>query len=47
MGTEEGCLSLVGVRKTTRYKMLIEYFDKNWNKKEYVSVALGSTNLSA
>ena len=29
---EEGCLSLVGVRKTTRYQN-IEYFDKNWNKK--------------
>lgn len=38
--TEEGCLSLVGVRKTTRYKNIeVEYFDKNWNKKEYVSVA--------
>ena len=32
--TEEGCLSLVGVRKTTRYKNIeVEYFDKNWNKK--------------
>ena len=29
--TEEGCLSLVGVRKTTRIE--VEYFDKNWNKK--------------
>ena len=32
--TEEGCLSLVGVRKTTRYQNIeVEYFDKNWNKK--------------
>ena len=31
---EEGCLSLVGVRKTTRYQNIeVEYFDKNWNKK--------------
>lgn len=30
----EGCLSLVGVRKTTRYQNIeVEYFDKNWNKK--------------
>ena len=32
--TEEGCLSLVGVRKTTRYQNNeVEYIDKNWNKK--------------
>ena len=32
--TEEGCLSLVGVRKTTRYQNIeVEYTDKNWNKK--------------
>ena len=31
---EEGCLSLVGVRKTTRYQNIeVEYLDKNWNKK--------------
>ena len=31
---EEGCLSLVGVRKTTRYQNIeVEYTDKNWNKK--------------
>lgn len=31
--TEEGCLSLIGVRKTTRYKDIeVEYFDSNWQK---------------
>ena len=31
--TEEGCLSLVGVRKTTRYQEIeVEYFDVNWKK---------------
>lgn len=31
--TEEGCLSLVGVRKTTRYQDIeVEYFDINWKK---------------
>ena len=31
--TEEGCLSLVGVRKTTRYEQIeVEYFDVNWKK---------------
>ena len=31
---EEVCLSLVGVRKTTRYQNIeVEYTDKNWNKK--------------
>ena len=31
--TEEGCLSLVGVRKTTRYQSIeIEYYDMNWKK---------------
>ncbi len=33
--TEEGCLSLVGVRKTTRYKDIeIEYQDMNWKKQK-------------
>lgn len=32
--TEEGCLSLVGVRKTKRYENIeVEYFDIQWNKK--------------
>lgn len=32
--TEEGCLSLVGSRKCTRYKMIeVEYSDINWKKK--------------
>ena len=32
--TEEGCLSLDGVRKTTRYQELeVEYYDFNWKKK--------------
>ena len=31
--TEEGCLSLDGVRKTTRYQnMEVEYYDQNWKK---------------
>lgn len=31
--TEEGCLSLDGVRKTTRYKNIeVEYFDSGWKK---------------
>lgn len=32
---EEGCLSLVGVRKATRYQEIeVEYFDRNWKKKK-------------
>ena len=31
--TEEGCLSLTGVRKTTRYENIeVEYYDINWKK---------------
>lgn len=31
--TEEGCLSLIGVRPTTRYQNIeVEYYDFNWNK---------------
>lgn len=31
--TEEGCLSLVGVRKTTRYQNIeVEYYDGSWKK---------------
>lgn len=31
--TEEGCLSLTGVRKTTRYENIeVEYYDMNWKK---------------
>ena len=31
--TEEGCLSLDGVRKTTRYQNIeVEYQDSNWKK---------------
>ena len=30
---EEGCLSLTGVRKTTRYENIeVEYLDMNWKK---------------
>ena len=30
---EEGCLSLTGVRKTTRYENIeVEYYDMNWKK---------------
>lgn len=33
--TEEGCLSLTGVRKTTRYeKIEMEYLDQNWKKQK-------------
>ena len=31
----EGCLSLTGVRKTTRYENIeVEYFDQNWKKQK-------------
>ena len=31
--TEEGCLSLIGVRKTTRYQNIeVEYLDGSWKK---------------
>ena len=31
--TKEGCLSLDGVRKTTRYQNIeVEYLDSNWKK---------------
>ena len=31
--TEEGCLSLDGVRKTTRYQNIeVEYLDSSWKK---------------
>ena len=31
--TEEGCLSLTGVRKTIRYQNIeVEYWDTNWKK---------------
>ena len=31
--TEEGCLSLTGVRKTTRYQnIVVEYYDGSWKK---------------
>ena len=31
--TEEGCLSLDGLRKTTRYeKITVEYYDMQWKK---------------
>lgn len=31
--TEEGCLSLPGARKTTRYQTIeVEYLDMNWKK---------------
>ena len=33
--TEEGCLSLAGTRKTTRYKNIeVEYSDQQWNRKK-------------
>ena len=33
--TEEGCLSLDGVRKTTRYQNIeVEYFDNAWKKQK-------------
>ena len=34
--TEEGCLSLPGVRKTTRYQTIeVEYLDMNWKKQKW------------
>lgn len=31
--TEEGCLSLIGVRQATRYEEIeLDYFDANWKK---------------
>lgn len=33
--TEEGCLSLVGVRKTTRYQEIeVEFYDQGWRKQK-------------
>ena len=33
--TEEGCLSLDGVRKTTRYQEIeVEYYDFNWKNRD-------------
>lgn len=33
--TEEGCLSLEGVRKTTRYENIeVEYYDFSWKKQK-------------
>lgn len=33
--TEEGCLSLDGIRKTSRYKEIeVEYLDFNWKKQK-------------
>lgn len=33
--TEEGCLSLNGVRKTTRYRSIkVEFFDRNFEKQK-------------
>ena len=33
--TQEGCLSLIGVRNTTRYQEIeVEYFNINWNKQK-------------
>ena len=33
--TEEGCLSLAGTRKTTRYKNIeVEYSDQQWDRKK-------------
>ncbi len=33
--TEEGCLSLNGVRKTTRYRTItVEYTDLNWKRRK-------------
>ncbi len=33
--SEESCLSLIGTRKTTRYKNIeVEYTDQQWNKRK-------------
>ena len=44
---EEGCLSLDGVRKTTRYQEIeVEYHDFNW-KTAAETVWMDGTDLSA
>jgi len=33
--TQEGCLSLIGIRKTTRYEFIeVEYMDRNFKKQK-------------
>mgnify|MGYP000296749863 FL=1 len=45
--TEEGCLSLDGVRKTTRYQEIeVEYYDFNWKKSAAEAVWMDGTDLS-
>ncbi len=46
--TEEGCLSLPGVRKTKRYQNIeIEYYDWNWKKQRQKFHRLASPDLPA
>ena len=46
--TEEGCLYLSGVRKTTRYENIeVEYYDMNWKKTVTETQRLAGTDLSA
>ena len=45
--TEEGCLSLDGVRKTTRYQEIeVEYYDFNWKKQRQKLSGWTAQNLS-
>ena len=44
--TEEGCLSLVGVRKTIRYQNIeVEYLDMNWKKQSLKLEGWSSADL--
>lgn len=46
--TEEGCLSLVGSRPTTRYEEIsVAYRDVNWKSKKDSFVRFSSSDLSA
>ena len=44
--TEEGCLSLEGVRPTTRYENIeVEYMDMNWKKQKIADNIIRLVNL--
>ena len=41
--TEEGCLSLNGTKKVTRYKkIIVEYYDMKWKKQKQVFTDLNA-----
>ena len=46
--TEEGCLSLTGVRKTTRYQNIeVEYYDSSWKKRRQKIIPAGQRRSSS